>query len=68
MSYAGYTMGGRVAAPRHAPSVVEDYVTPTPDTFQGAAFAVGFMLVASVLFLTILKRSGFRAMVAVGRS
>lgn len=40
----------------------------TPDSARGAALSVAVMIVASALFLTILKRSGFRAMVAVGRS
>ena len=32
-----------------------------------AAIAVGVMVAASAVFLAILKKSGFRAMIAVGR-
>lgn len=64
MSYAGYA------------GVYNDTTTPVeggplgvamPDDFKGAAVSVAFLLVGSALFLTLLKRSGFRAMVAVGR-
>lgn len=34
---------------------------------KGAAVSVAVMIVAAALFLTVLKKSGFRAMVAVGR-
>lgn len=60
MSYGGFI--------NDTPRMVDDYVDLTPDTARGAAVSVGVLLVASALFLTILKRSGFRAMVAVGRS
>jgi hypothetical protein len=39
-----------------------------PDDAKGAAFSVAFILIAGTLVLTFLKRSGFRAMIAVGRS
>lgn len=46
-----------------------DYARPgLPDDTKGAAISVAFLLVASVIVLTVMKRSGFRAMVAVGRS
>lgn len=35
---------------------------------QGAAIYVGVMLVTAAVLLSIMKKSGFRAMVAVGRS
>jgi hypothetical protein len=34
---------------------------------KGAAYSVAIMILGAVLFLTVLRRSGFRAMVAVGR-
>lgn len=33
----------------------------------GAAISVGVMIAVAAAFLAILKRSGFRAMIAVGR-
>lgn len=33
-----------------------------------AAISVAVMIVAATLILTVMKKSGFRAMVAVGRS
>lgn len=46
-----------------------DYgVSVSPADARGAALSVAVMIVGAALFLTILKRSGFRAMVAVGRS
>lgn len=46
---------------------LDDYVTFQPTSTRMAALSVAVMIVAAALFLTILKRSGFRAMVAVGR-
>jgi len=34
---------------------------------ERAAYAVGVMVVAATLTLVVLKKSGFRAMVAIGR-
>lgn len=65
MSYGGMNN----AAPRvwfDAPD--GDTVDFSPDSATGAALSVAVMIVGAALFLTILKRSGFRAMVAVGRS
>lgn len=45
-----------------------DYVTLQPGDASTAAISVAVMIVGAAVFLTILKRSGFRAMVAVGRS
>lgn len=45
-----------------------EYVDFFPDDAGSAAISVGVMLASAVIFLAILKRSGFRAMVAVGRS
>jgi hypothetical protein len=44
-----------------------------PETYdqasaQGAAIYVGVMIALSAVFLAVMKKSGFRAMVAVGRS
>lgn len=44
-----------------------DYVDFTPATVGSAALSVAVMIVVAALFLMVLKRSGFRAMVAVGR-
>jgi hypothetical protein len=50
--------------PGHSPM---DYMDLSPDTAGQAALSVAVMIVGAALFLAILKRSGFRAMVAVGR-
>lgn len=60
------TYGGeRVARGRPTPA---DLPALGANDAQGAAVSVAIMIVGAALFLTILKRSGFRAMVAVGRS
>lgn len=46
------------------PTTAEDGYT---DDFVNAGLYVGMMLGVSAIFLMVLKRSGFRAMVAVGR-
>lgn len=38
-----------------------------PDSPERAALSVAFLLGIATVFLLILKKSGFRAMVAVGR-
>ncbi|HMC97433.1 MAG TPA: hypothetical protein VKG92_07270 [Flavobacteriales bacterium] len=48
--------------------VANDYgVDFTPNDTKGAALSVAVMIVGAAIFLALLKRSGFRAMVAVGR-
>ena len=49
------------------PSDLQDYMDFNTDEPRHAAIAVAVMIVTAALFLTVLKRSGFRAMVAVGR-
>lgn len=46
----------------------EDLVDFTPDSARGAAVSVAVLLIACTAFLTLMKKSGFRAMVAVGRT
>lgn len=41
-----------------------DYAVPDA---RGAALSVAVMMVTAVIVLAVLKQSGFRAMVAVGR-
>lgn len=66
-----------MAAPLHGygGGVVNDTTGASPADYFGysgdassAAIGVAVMIVGAAVFLTILKRSGFRAMVAVGRS
>jgi hypothetical protein len=45
---------------------VEDVTYPMGD-YGNAAINVAVMVAVAAVFLTVLKRSGFRAMVAVGR-
>jgi hypothetical protein len=45
---------------------VDDVAYPMGD-YGNAAVNVAVMVAVAAVFLTILKRSGFRAMVAVGR-
>lgn len=60
------TYGGeRIARGRPTPV---DLPALGADDAKGAAVYVAVMIVGCALFLTVLKRSGFRAMVAVGRS
>jgi hypothetical protein len=47
---------------------VAEYANYAPTSAKGAAISVAVLIVSAALFLTVLKRSGFRAMVAVGRS
>jgi hypothetical protein len=49
------------------PQNADDYVDMTPGSASQAALSVAFMFGLAAVFLFILKRSGFRAMVAVGR-
>lgn len=44
-----------------------DYVDFNPDSTRNAAISIAFMIALAAIFLAVLKRSGFRAMVAVGR-
>lgn len=45
-----------------------DYVDFNPDNPRNAAISIAVMIGLAAIFLTLLKRSGLRAMVAVGRS
>lgn len=49
------------------PDDMQDYLDFQTTDARGAAIGVAVMIVTAAIFLTILKRSGFRAMVAVGR-
>lgn len=46
---------------------VGNYQDYTPDSAKSAALCLAMMVATAAIFLTVLKRSGFRAMVAVGR-
>jgi len=61
--YEGYYQGGSMSTPFESGV---DFAMP--DDAKGAAYSVAFILIAGTLVLTFLKRSGFRAMVAIGRS
>lgn len=50
-----------------SPEVVDFVGAGLPDDPKSAAISVAFLLVFAALFLAVLKRSGFRAMVAIGR-
>lgn len=63
MGYENYYQPQGMAAPQDAGLPYD-----LPDDAKGAAYSVAFILVAGTLLLTFLKRSGFRAMIAVGRS
>lgn len=65
--YSGLTRGRIVPSAGGGPlTQVASTVDFSPESTQGAALSVAVMLVASVLFLAVLKKSGLRAMVAVG--
>lgn len=44
------------------------YLNLDPSSPRAAAISIAIMIALAAIFLTVLKRSGFRAMVAVGRS
>lgn len=44
------------------------YVNLDPSSPKAAAISIAIMIALAAIFLALLKRSGFRAMVAVGRS
>lgn len=46
---------------------VGNYQDYTPDNAKSAALALAMLVGVAAVFLTVLKRSGFRATVAVGR-
>jgi hypothetical protein len=67
MAGVGGFFGVGAAAPT-AHYDVGDYTDGPMDSGLGnAAVNVAVMVVVAAVFLTVLKRSGFRAMVAVGR-
>lgn len=65
----GYHGGGQPPAGNAHYDVgdfVDDALYPMGD-YGNAAINVAVMVAVAAVFLTVLKRSGFRAMVAVGR-
>lgn len=65
----GFGMGGGTPPAGVAHYDVGDYVDDalSASTPGNAAVSVAVMIAVAAIFLTVLKRSGFRAMVAVGR-
>lgn len=49
------------------PDDYQEYLDFSTDDARGAAIGVAVMIVTAAVFLAVLKKSGFRAMVAVGR-
>lgn len=47
---------------------MDGYIDTEGQTARGAAFSVAFMIAIVTLLLMFMKKSGFRAMVAVGRA
>lgn len=70
MAYLGFGGGGGQppagTADYDVGDFFEDVAYPMGD-YGNAAVNVAVMVAVAAVFLTVLKRSGFRAMVAVGR-